>query len=96
MFFFSFEFSKKVLREKRKKTKRKEKNLNCFFPFIQKTKKTFNRQTLALWRAIAHDMFRLWVLAQEDLFGASSGGRYRLTDTGQGLQRVRRKEVFFF
>ena len=29
------------------------------------------------------------MLAQEDLFGAGSGGRYRLTDTGQGLQRVR-------
>lgn len=56
-------------------------------------KKKKNRQTLALWRAIAHDMFRLWVLAQEDLFGAGSGGRYRLTDTGQGLQRVR--SLFF-
>lgn len=46
------------------------------------------RQTLALWRSISNDMFKLWCLAQEDLFGAASGGRYRLTDTGQGLQRV--------
>lgn len=32
------------------------------------------------------DMFRLWTLAEQDLL--STTARYRLTDTGQGLNRV--------
>jgi len=43
-------------------------------------------QSLTLWKEIAHDMFRLWCLAEEDLL--SPDNRYDLKDTGQGLQRV--------
>eukprot|EP00771_Trimastix_marina_P003839 gnl/Trimastix_PCT/546.p1 GENE.gnl/Trimastix_PCT/546~~gnl/Trimastix_PCT/546.p1 ORF type:complete len:633 (+),score=189.49 gnl/Trimastix_PCT/546:188-1900(+) len=43
-------------------------------------------QTLTLWRAIAHDFFRLWCLAEMDLLSKTS--MYRLRDTGQGLNRL--------
>ncbi|EGZ15617.1 hypothetical protein PHYSODRAFT_354798 [Phytophthora sojae] len=43
-------------------------------------------QSLTLWREIAHDMFRLWCLTDEDLL--ADGTRYELTDTGQGLHRI--------
>jgi hypothetical protein len=43
-------------------------------------------QSLTLWREIAHDMFRLWCVAEGDLL--AEGNRYRLSNTGQGLQRV--------
>ncbi|KAK3233434.1 hypothetical protein CYMTET_56271 [Cymbomonas tetramitiformis] len=43
-------------------------------------------QSLTLWREITNDMFRLWCLAEEDLLSEESA--YRLTDTGQGLNRV--------
>ncbi|KXS21395.1 hypothetical protein M427DRAFT_93855 [Gonapodya prolifera JEL478] len=43
-------------------------------------------QSLSLWREIAHDMFQLWYLAEQDLL--SDGNMYRLRDTGQGLNRV--------
>jgi len=43
-------------------------------------------QSLVLWREVTHDMFRLWVLAEEDLLDNTN--RYRLTNTGQGLNRV--------
>ncbi|KAG3117556.1 UPF0652 protein [Phytophthora idaei] len=43
-------------------------------------------QSLTLWREIAHDMFRLWCLTDEDLL--AGGTRYELTDTGQGLHRI--------
>ncbi|CAH0514757.1 unnamed protein product [Peronospora belbahrii] len=43
-------------------------------------------QSLTLWREIAHDMFRLWCLTDEDLL--ADGTRYDLTDTGQGLHRI--------
>ncbi|RHY38081.1 hypothetical protein DYB25_008160 [Aphanomyces astaci] len=43
-------------------------------------------QSLTLWREIAHDMFRLWCLTDEDLLSGSVG--YQLTDTGQGLHRI--------
>lgn len=33
-------------------------------------------------------MFRLWRLAEEDLLREGEGARYRLADTGQGLNRV--------
>jgi len=43
-------------------------------------------QSLTLWREITTDMFKLWVLAEQDLLDPQS--RYRLCDTGQGLNRV--------
>eukprot|EP00455_Lapot_gusevi_P000551 TRINITY_DN1024_c0_g1_i6.p1 TRINITY_DN1024_c0_g1~~TRINITY_DN1024_c0_g1_i6.p1 ORF type:complete len:358 (-),score=139.84 TRINITY_DN1024_c0_g1_i6:176-1249(-) len=43
-------------------------------------------QSLTLWREILHDMFKLWYLAEEDLLDGHNP--YRLTDTGQGLNRV--------
>jgi len=43
-------------------------------------------QSLSLWRDISDDMFRLWCLAEEDLL--KEGNFYRLTNTGQGLNRV--------
>lgn len=43
-------------------------------------------QSLTLWREIQHDMYRLWVLAEQDLLRTESP--YVLKDTGQGLQRV--------
>lgn len=44
------------------------------------------RQSLTLWREIMHDMFRLWCLGEEDLLSETVA--YKLTDTGQGKQRV--------
>lgn len=46
----------------------------------------FVLQTLILWKHVLGDMFRLWHLAEADLL--SEKNRYRLIDTGQGLQRV--------
>ncbi|KAK7206123.1 hypothetical protein BZA70DRAFT_275735 [Myxozyma melibiosi] len=43
-------------------------------------------QSLTLWSIIMNDMFMLWSLADQDLL--STHGRYRLMDTGQGLNRV--------
>eukprot|EP01102_Stenamoeba_stenopodia_P019563 TRINITY_DN7425_c0_g3_i1.p1 TRINITY_DN7425_c0_g3~~TRINITY_DN7425_c0_g3_i1.p1 ORF type:complete len:640 (-),score=180.49 TRINITY_DN7425_c0_g3_i1:176-2095(-) len=43
-------------------------------------------QSMTFWREVAHDMFKLWYLAEEDLLDESSS--YRLCDTGQGLNRV--------
>ena len=48
--------------------------------------RAYVRQSLALWRAIAHDSFRLWCLADADLLDAANP--HRLSNTGQGLQRV--------
>jgi len=45
-------------------------------------------QSLSLWREIAHDMFRLWCLSEEDLLTAEN--RYTLKNTGQGVQRVQK------
>lgn len=43
-------------------------------------------QSLLLWSEIATGMFKLWCLAEQDLL--SRKNRYRLCDTGQGLNRV--------
>lgn len=47
---------------------------------------TYLYQTLTLWRAILHDFFKLWCLAEEDLLDTANP--YSLRDTGQGLNRV--------
>lgn len=44
-------------------------------------------QSLTLWSHIMRDMFKLWFEADADLLSAR--GRYTLTDTGQGLNRVK-------
>ncbi|KAJ1982662.1 hypothetical protein H4R35_000185 [Dimargaris xerosporica] len=51
-----------------------------------KTQFQYVKQTLSLWREIAHEMFMLWSLADADLL--ASRNPYRLRDTGQGLNRV--------
>lgn len=43
-------------------------------------------QSLALWKNITKDMYRLWMLAEEDMLDPTSP--YTLKLTGQGLQRV--------
>lgn len=43
-------------------------------------------QTLTLWREISNDMFKLWYLADLDML--DSRHFYRLTDTGQGFNRL--------
>eukprot|EP01117_Protostelium_nocturnum_P003851 TRINITY_DN1511_c0_g1_i2.p1 TRINITY_DN1511_c0_g1~~TRINITY_DN1511_c0_g1_i2.p1 ORF type:complete len:611 (+),score=264.07 TRINITY_DN1511_c0_g1_i2:96-1928(+) len=43
-------------------------------------------QSLLLWREITNDMFRLWILAEKDLL--DSHNRYKLQNTGQGMNRV--------
>lgn len=47
---------------------------------------TFVMQSLLLWREIMGNMFALWQMTEEDLLDAD--GRYRLCDTGQGLNRM--------
>lgn len=44
------------------------------------------RQSLSLWSEIMKEMFRMWSLSDTDL---TSTGRYQLTDTGQGLNRIK-------
>lgn len=54
-----------------------------------KASEAANADTLVcLWcrREINHDMFKLWYLAESDLL--AEGNAYRLTNTGQGLNRV--------
>eukprot|EP00238_Polyblepharides_amylifera_P006470 CAMPEP_0196585418 /NCGR_PEP_ID=MMETSP1081-20130531/50565_1 /TAXON_ID=36882 /ORGANISM="Pyramimonas amylifera, Strain CCMP720" /LENGTH=678 /DNA_ID=CAMNT_0041906951 /DNA_START=96 /DNA_END=2132 /DNA_ORIENTATION=+ len=46
----------------------------------------FVLQSLSLWRDISNHMFKLWGLAEQDLLGQTNS--YRLTNTGQGLNRV--------
>ncbi|KAI8077474.1 hypothetical protein BDF21DRAFT_421100 [Thamnidium elegans] len=49
------------------------------------TQYTYVHQSLSLWREIMNEMFMLWSMADEDLISPSA---YRLTNTGQGLQRI--------
>ena len=44
------------------------------------------QQSLTLWSIIQREMVHLWYIADQDLFNSSS---YRLTSTGQGLNRVK-------
>lgn len=53
----------------------------------------FALQSLTLWREIMHDMFRLWCLGEEDLLSEVS--LYKLSDTGQGKQRVQQSPRTF-
>lgn len=48
----------------------------------------FVLQSLTLWQEIAHNMFKLWCYAEGDLLDPES--MYRLSETGQGLQRMQR------
>ena len=48
------------------------------------TQYEFVRQTLLLWREIQTQMFKLWALADQDMLAS----RYRLCNTGQGLNRM--------
>ncbi|CAN8068405.1 unnamed protein product [Agarophyton chilense] len=43
-------------------------------------------QSLALWREVCHEMYRLWYLSEKDLLDAKNP--YHLRNTGQGLNRV--------
>lgn len=43
-------------------------------------------QSLALWREVCHQMYKLWFLSEKDLL--SSSNSYHLRNTGQGLNRV--------
>ncbi|KAF7727015.1 hypothetical protein EC973_008128 [Apophysomyces ossiformis] len=49
------------------------------------TQYAYVHQSFSLWREIVHEMFMLWSLADEDLICTNP---YRLTNTGQGLQRI--------
>ncbi|KAK4509577.1 uncharacterized protein ATC70_007930 [Mucor velutinosus] len=49
------------------------------------TQYTYVHQSVTLWREIMNEMFLLWSMADEDLISPSA---YRLTNTGQGLQRI--------
>jgi len=51
-----------------------------------RTQYTFVLQSLLLWREIMGNMFALWQMTEEDLLDSSL--RYRLCDTGQGLNRM--------
>lgn len=43
-------------------------------------------QSLALWREVCHEMYKLWYLSETDLL--DSNNPYVLRDTGQGMNRV--------
>eukprot|EP00927_Polykrikos_kofoidii_P020502 TRINITY_DN1973_c0_g1_i1.p1 TRINITY_DN1973_c0_g1~~TRINITY_DN1973_c0_g1_i1.p1 ORF type:complete len:619 (-),score=149.34 TRINITY_DN1973_c0_g1_i1:305-2161(-) len=51
-----------------------------------RTQYTFVMQSLLLWREIMGNMFALWQATEDDLLDPML--RYRLTDTGQGLNRM--------
>ncbi|PXF42022.1 hypothetical protein BWQ96_08272 [Gracilariopsis chorda] len=43
-------------------------------------------QSLALWREVCHEMYKLWCLSEKDLL--DSKNPYHLRNTGQGLNRI--------
>lgn len=43
-------------------------------------------QSLALWREVCHEMYKLWYLSEKDLL--DSNNPYHLRNTGQGLNRI--------
>eukprot|EP01125_Pyxidicula_operculata_P002135 TRINITY_DN12075_c0_g1_i1.p1 TRINITY_DN12075_c0_g1~~TRINITY_DN12075_c0_g1_i1.p1 ORF type:complete len:503 (-),score=59.46 TRINITY_DN12075_c0_g1_i1:24-1469(-) len=51
-----------------------------------RTQYRFVHQSLQLWREIQHEMYYLWLCAENDLLDEDNS--YDLTDTGQGLQRL--------
>ncbi len=51
------------------------------------TQYRFVSQSLRLWRRIVSRMFELWRCADDDLLNPR--GHYRLSNTGQGMHRVR-------
>jgi hypothetical protein len=51
-----------------------------------RTQYAFVLQSMLLWREIMGNMFALWQMTEEDLLDPSL--RYRLCDTGQGLNRM--------
>lgn len=50
------------------------------------TQYIYVNQTLKLWREILNEMFKLWMLADQDILNPNNP--YRLIQTGQGLNRV--------
>lgn len=50
------------------------------------TQYTYCLQSLTLWSAVAHNMYKLWCLAEADLLDPENP--YRLRNTGQGLNRI--------
>lgn len=46
----------------------------------------YAQQSLTLWSVIQREMVHLWYIADQDLF---NGSGYRLTSTGQGLNRIK-------
>ncbi|CAO3607795.1 unnamed protein product [Cunninghamella echinulata] len=50
------------------------------------TQYIYVNQTLKLWREILNEMFKLWMLADQDILNPNNP--YRLVQTGQGLNRV--------
>jgi len=46
----------------------------------------FALQSLTLWREILHNMYQLWMLAEDDLLDAAQP--YELKETGQGIHRI--------
>lgn len=44
------------------------------------------KQALNLWNYVMRDLVELWYIADDDLF---DGSNYRMSDTGQGFQRIK-------
>lgn len=45
------------------------------------------KQALSLWNYVMRDLIELWFISDQDLF--DSKNNYRLSDTGQGFQRIK-------